>query len=130
MSFVVSATGGCEFIARATVALRGSRSCAACRKNVRTKRSFVMAWRLIHSTLWGFTLVHEADSCGSRDEGKTWGKILEGLPSVVCVRTAVVEDSSDGLVPTLPKAAPAPSSSHQKTKSQSKSKTCGTKSRR
>jgi hypothetical protein len=29
----------------ATVALRGSRSCAACRKNVRTKRSFVMAWR-------------------------------------------------------------------------------------
>jgi hypothetical protein len=67
---------------------------------------------------------------GSRDEGKTWGKILEGLPSVVCVRTAVVEDSSDGLVPTLPKAAPAPSSSHQKTKCQSKSKARGTKSKR
>ncbi len=25
---------------------------------------------------------------GSRDEGKTWQKILEGLPSVVCVRSA------------------------------------------
>jgi|SRR5450755_1693029 hypothetical protein len=26
---------------------------------------------------------------GSRDEGRTWQKILEGLPSVVCVRNAV-----------------------------------------
>jgi serine/threonine protein kinase len=31
---------------------------------------------------------------GSSDEGKTWHKILEGLPSVVCVRTAVVEGTS------------------------------------
>jgi photosystem II stability/assembly factor-like uncharacterized protein len=31
---------------------------------------------------------------GSRDEGRTWQKILEGLPSVVCVRSAVVEDAS------------------------------------
>ena len=30
------------------------------------------------------------------DEGKTWQKILEGLPSVVCVRNAVVEDASGG----------------------------------
>jgi photosystem II stability/assembly factor-like uncharacterized protein len=57
---------------------------------------------------------------GSRDEGRTWQKILEGLPSVVCVRNAVVEDASGGLGPTLLKAAPAPS--HQ-TKSLSKSKT-------
>ena len=56
---------------------------------------------------------------GSHDEGRTWGKILEGLPSVVCVRTAVFEDASRGLRPTLAKAAPAPS--HQ-TKSRSKSK--------
>ena len=46
---------------------------------------------------------------GSRDEGRTWQKILEGLPSVVCVRSAVVEDASGGFAPTLPKAAPAPS---------------------
>jgi serine/threonine protein kinase len=38
---------------------------------------------------------------GSRDEGRTWQKILEGLPSVVCVRNAVVEDASGGLGPTL-----------------------------
>ncbi|MGA9964131.1 MAG: protein kinase [Terriglobales bacterium] len=57
---------------------------------------------------------------GSRDEGRTWQKILEGLPSVVCVRNAVVEDGSIGLGPTLPKLAPPPS---RQAKSGSKSKT-------
>ncbi|MGH9529848.1 MAG: protein kinase domain-containing protein [Terriglobales bacterium] len=46
---------------------------------------------------------------GSRDEGRTWQKILEGLPAVVCVRNAVVEDVSRGLAPTLLKTSPAPS---------------------
>jgi len=31
---------------------------------------------------------------GSRDEGKNWHKILDGLPAVVCVRAAMVEDPS------------------------------------
>jgi serine/threonine protein kinase len=31
---------------------------------------------------------------GSTDEGKTWKKILDGLPSVVCVKSAVVGDPS------------------------------------
>ncbi|HYK51126.1 MAG TPA: protein kinase [Terriglobales bacterium] len=31
---------------------------------------------------------------GSRDEGKTWQKIIEGLPAIVCIRTALVQDSS------------------------------------
>lgn len=57
---------------------------------------------------------------GSRDEGRTWHKILEGLPSVVCVRYAVVEDASGGLRPALPKTAAALS---RQTKSRSKSKT-------
>jgi hypothetical protein len=57
---------------------------------------------------------------GSRDEGRTWQKILEGLPSVVCVRNAMIEDASSGLRPALPKTVPAPS--HQ-TKSRTKSKT-------
>jgi hypothetical protein len=57
---------------------------------------------------------------GSRDEGRTWQKILEGLPSVVCIRTAVVKDASAGSRPTLPKTAAAPF--HQM-KSASKSKT-------
>jgi serine/threonine protein kinase len=61
---------------------------------------------------------------GSRDEGKTWQKILEGLPSVVCVRTAVVEDASGGVGPVAAKAAPA--TSHQ-TRSVSKSKPRRTK---
>jgi serine/threonine protein kinase len=56
---------------------------------------------------------------GSRDEGKTWHKILEGLPSVVCVRSAVVEDAS-GLGTTPPKVVPTRS---RPLKSRSKSKT-------
>src|SRR5262249_11774261 len=40
---------------------------------------------------------------GSRDEGRSWQKILDGLPSVVCVRTAFV--ASDD----TPSVAPAPS---------------------
>ena len=31
---------------------------------------------------------------GSTDEGKNWRKILEGLPSVVCVKTAAIGDPS------------------------------------
>jgi len=27
---------------------------------------------------------------GSTDEGRTWKKILEGLPAVVCVKSAVI----------------------------------------
>jgi serine/threonine protein kinase len=61
---------------------------------------------------------------GSRDEGKTWHRILEGLPSVVCVRNVVVEGASGGLAPTLPKAVPA---SSRQTKSRSKNKTRSSK---
>ena len=56
---------------------------------------------------------------GSCDEGRTWQKILEGLPSIVCIRNAVVGDASGSLRPTSPKMS-APS---QETKSLSKSKT-------
>lgn len=45
---------------------------------------------------------------GSRDEGKTWQKILEGLPAIVCVRSAFVEGAAPGSRPTLP---PRPSTS-------------------
>jgi len=43
---------------------------------------------------------------GSRDEGRTWQKIRDGFPSVLCVRNAVVEDGSGSLTPTSSKAAP------------------------
>ncbi len=57
---------------------------------------------------------------GSRDEGRTWQKILEGLPSIVCVRSAVVEDPVGTPAATSPKATPA---STRPTKSVSKGKT-------
>jgi len=57
---------------------------------------------------------------GSRDEGRTWQKILEGLPSVVCVRNAAVADASGG-APILPKAATA-TSSRSKSRSTRKSR--------
>ena len=47
---------------------------------------------------------------GSRDEGKTWEKILDGLPAIVCVRSAVVEDAAAGPTPRLPKMSLATSS--------------------
>jgi hypothetical protein len=31
---------------------------------------------------------------GSRDEGKSWERILEGLPPVLCVRSVLVEDAA------------------------------------
>jgi serine/threonine protein kinase len=36
---------------------------------------------------------------GSRDEGKTWHKILDGLPSITCVRCAVVDEPSKNISP-------------------------------
>ncbi len=67
---------------------------------------------------------------GSRDEGKTWQKILEGLPAVVCVRSAVVGDAPFSAKPKLPKAPP-PTSPPTKSRSMSKTRLrTMTKSRR
>ena len=41
---------------------------------------------------------------GSADEGKTWEKILDGLPPIVCVKTGVV----GGHPPALPGRKQAP----------------------
>ena len=46
---------------------------------------------------------------GSRDEGKTWQKILEGLPAIVCVRSAFVEGAAPGSRPRLSTQASASS---------------------
>jgi serine/threonine protein kinase len=35
----------------------------------------------------------------SRDEGKTWHRILEGLPPVLCIRNALIEDTSFSAAP-------------------------------
>jgi len=57
----------------------------------------------------------------SRDEGKTWQKILEGLPSVVCVRSAVIEDASGRPAATVATAA-GTASFHTKSPVTSKSR--------
>jgi photosystem II stability/assembly factor-like uncharacterized protein len=44
----------------------------------------------------------------SRDEGKTWQKIHDGLPSIVCVRTAIIQDGS--IMPVQATKEPRPSS--------------------
>ena len=57
----------------------------------------------------------------SRDEGRTWNKILEGFPAVVCVRGAVVEDGS---------SAPAASSKSKSRASSSRAESAKTRKSR
>jgi serine/threonine protein kinase len=44
---------------------------------------------------------------GSTDEGRTWQRIMEGLPPVVCIRNAVFEDTSLVSKPTSRKSSSA-----------------------
>jgi len=50
----------------------------------------------------------------SHDEGRTWQKILGGLPAVLCIRNALVEDASldsGSILPKKPSSAPSPKKS-------------------
>jgi len=44
---------------------------------------------------------------GSNDEGKTWTRILEGLPAVVCVKSAVIGEPRAGRKSKATRAAAA-----------------------
>jgi tRNA A-37 threonylcarbamoyl transferase component Bud32 len=57
---------------------------------------------------------------GSMDEGKNWQKILEGLPAVVCIRTAAVEEASGTSRPALREGS-RPNSSRMKSTATRKS---------
>jgi hypothetical protein len=46
---------------------------------------------------------------GSADEGKSWNRILEGLPAVVCVKSAVIGEPRPG---RRSKAVPVPTKTH------------------
>jgi serine/threonine protein kinase len=46
---------------------------------------------------------------GSNDEGKTWEKILDGLPPVTCIKSAIVE-SSDNVTPAATLTRPSSTS--------------------
>ena len=47
---------------------------------------------------------------GSCDEGRTWNKILDGLPAIVCVRSALIEDGAAAAGLTQPVTPPSSSS--------------------
>src|SRR5207245_4177489 len=59
---------------------------------------------------------------GSRDEGRNWQKILDGLPSIVCIRSAVYEQTSGESLASSPKT---PGSTSSRTKSPVTSKSRG-----
>jgi serine/threonine protein kinase len=59
---------------------------------------------------------------GSRDEGKSWGRILEGLPPVLCIRNILIEDGSFGSERSVPKASPSTSSRRAKPPAPNKSR--------
>jgi len=57
---------------------------------------------------------------GSRDEGRNWQKILDGLPSVVCVRTALV--ATDEAPVPAPQTPPSGLAREKSPSSRSKSR--------
>lgn len=59
---------------------------------------------------------------GSSDEGRTWQKILEGLPPVACIRSAVVEDTLVGTGPRVSKTSSDATSSGGKPRATKKSR--------
>jgi photosystem II stability/assembly factor-like uncharacterized protein len=61
---------------------------------------------------------------GSRDEGKSWDKIADGLPSIVCVRVAEFEDAAGPSKPPVTHSRPRLSAptSHTSGKSRGKKK--------
>jgi serine/threonine protein kinase len=58
----------------------------------------------------------------STDDGRTWQKILEGLPPVACIRTAVFERASSSSTPRPRKSSVSAVSSRSKTLAASKSR--------
>ncbi|MFZ0805024.1 MAG: protein kinase [Candidatus Sulfotelmatobacter sp.] len=61
---------------------------------------------------------------GSRDDGKTWHKVIDGLPSIACLRCAVVEDASHiaptPLPPSRTRSSPAKSAALHKSRTKTK----------
>ncbi|MGA7461221.1 MAG: protein kinase [Candidatus Korobacteraceae bacterium] len=59
----------------------------------------------------------------SHDEGKTWQRILGGLPAVLCIRAALVEGESSGSASSASKAArPKPSAKSRASAAKTKRK--------
>ncbi len=67
---------------------------------------------------------------GSPDEGKTWNKIHDGLPSIVCVRTAVIQDGSIMPIQVTKKSSASSSTTKTERRSRFGRKAPSRKSRR
>ena len=96
MSFVAHATGGCEFTELGTLASHGCLSCVACLKTGAYEtilRDAMTADSFDPVGLYFGT--RSGQLFGSRDEGRTWQKILEGLPSVVAERIPAMCNQSE-----------------------------------
>jgi serine/threonine protein kinase len=59
---------------------------------------------------------------GSCDEGKSWQRILEGLPPVLCVRSLLVEDTTAGMLPMTAKRSTPPSARSSRTTARTKTR--------
>jgi len=49
----------------------------------------------------------------SRDEGKSWQKIMEGLPPVLCIRNSFIPDTASGSAEASSSKAAPPASSRK-----------------
>lgn len=58
----------------------------------------------------------------SRDEGKSWQRIMEGLPPVLCIRSTFIQDTSAAAKPPAAKPKAAKSQSGTKSSSAVKSR--------
>jgi hypothetical protein len=66
----------------------------------------------------------------SGHEGRTWQKILEGLPSVACIRSAVVEDTAIVPDPVLSKSSSVPTSPFGSSRGKSRATSKSSQNRR
>jgi serine/threonine protein kinase len=58
---------------------------------------------------------------GSRDDGRSWAKIVDGLPSIVCVRAAVIDATDASSRPSLKRSRSNRSAAASQIKSKSRS---------
>src|SRR6266404_2123000 len=99
MSFVAPQMAICGFTVPEMRAVPGRPSTGGCRKKGHTKRYYGMPCRQIPLIRRGFG-TRSGTVYGSRDEGKSWKKIVDRLPQILCVKAAVVH--MDGVPTTRP----------------------------
>src|SRR6266481_8756907 len=101
MSFVAPQMAICGFIVPEMRAVPGRPSTGGCRKKGHTKRYIRDAMSSDSLDPAGIYFGTRSGTVyGSRDEGKSWKKMVERLPQILCVKAAVVH--MDGVPTTRP----------------------------